>query len=504
MCSTFLAQTDVNANGLPNTSLNLNSSDLSQLYNTRTGYIWLKNRQFTSQTHDALEFIASSVSHGFNPDDYYYDLLTFLDPQQSEKQAQQFDLLLSDGLLKLIRDMALGQRNPVEADPKWEIPQTDFSALDYLQQALQAKHLKKQLTLLIPEHSEYQVLTTALARYQSYQDRGGWQEIPETPLLNPGDFHSSIPLIRARLTVVNQSLNQPSKQKSRFYDPELVEEVKHFQHRHSIKVDGIIGSETRLAMNVSVKKRIQQIKLNLDRMRWLPKNLGQRYIMVNIPDFSLTAIDNGEKKLNMRVIVGKRYRQTPSIVGEISHVVFHPYWNVPRKLARLDLLPKQQQNRSYFYLNDIRVYKNEQGQKIEVDPYFIDWDELSSRHFPYSLRQDPGQTNALGKIKFFMQNPWNIYLHDTPNKELFNDSSRNFSSGCIRIEDPIALASFSLANNSPPFSLEDVLADGENQWHKLIQPINVYTTYFTVWANKDGFIFAPDNYKRDLVDPKYL
>jgi L,D-transpeptidase YcbB len=504
MCCCLSAQAMVHPKEPPNSPLNLNTTALSQLYNAHVGYLWLKHRKFTSQTHDALEFISSSANHGFNPNDYHHDLLNYLDPGQSKTQAQQFDILLTDGLLKLMNDLAIGQLNPNDVDPEWQIPQPEFDAISYLQQSLINKQLKNRLNSLVPKLAEYQVLTSALARYQSYENRGGWQEIPETPLLSPGDVHTSVPLIRARLTVINQSLWQDNTLKNRFYDPALVDEVKQFQRRHSLKIDGLIGSETRLAMNVSAKQRIKQIKLNLDRMRWLPKNLGQRYIMVNIPDFSLIAIDKDQNKLTMRVIVGKKKRPTPSMTGQISHVIFHPYWNVPRKLARLDLLPKQQQNSNYFYLQDIRVYKNEQGERVEVDPFFIDWQELSSRHFPYSLRQDPGATNALGQMKFFMPNPWDIYLHDTPNKGLFNDARRNFSSGCIRIEDPIALANFSLAENPQHFSIDKAIASDKNQWLKLSQPINVYTTYFTAWANDSGFIFAPDSYKRDLIDSKRL
>jgi murein L,D-transpeptidase YcbB/YkuD len=504
MCCCFSAQAKVFAKEIPDSSLNLNTTALSQLYNAHSGYLWLKQRQFTPQTHDALEFIASSANHGFNPNDYHHDLLNYLDPEQSKTQAQQFDILLSDGLLKLMHDLAIGQLKSNDVDPHWLIPQAEFDAISFLQQSLITKQLKEQLNSLIPRFVEYQVLTSALARYQSYEDRGGWQEIPETPLLYPGDVHASVPLIRARLTAVNPSLSKEIKTRSRFYDPVLVAEVKQFQRSHSLKVDGIFGSETRLAMNVSAKQRIKQIKLNLDRMRWLPNDLGQRYIMVNIPDFSLTAIDKDQKQLKMRVIVGKRKRPTPSMMGQISHLVFHPYWNVPKKLARLDLLPKQQHNPNYFYLQDIRVYKSEHGEKVEVDPFFIDWDELSSHDFPYSLRQDPGETNALGKMKFFMPNSWDIYLHDTPNKGLFSDAHRNFSSGCIRLEDPVALAHFSLASNLQHFSIDEAVASGENQWLKLPQPVNVYTTYFTAWANEDGFIFAPDSYKRDLIDAKRL
>ena len=500
LCCSSYAQADAHSTD----SLQINSAALSQLYAKNANYLWLKNRQYTAQTHDALEFISGAVSHGFNPIDYHYDLLTYLDPETSAEQSQQFELLLSDGLLKLMQDIATGQRDPAEVDPKWLIPRAEFDAITYLQQALINSQLKHQLNELIPKLAEYQLLGTALARYQTYVDQGGWPEIPDTPLLNPGDRHASIPAIRARLMVSNSSLVPPSTKNIPFYEPQLVAAVKHFQQRHSLKVDGIIGSETRSAMNVTAQQRLQQIRLNLDRLRWLPRNLGSRYLLVNIPNYNLSAVEDGEEKLSMRVIVGQKRRPTPSFAGQMSHLVFNPYWNVPRKLARLDLLPKQQADRSYFYLHDIRVYHAGDAQGDELDPYSIDWHSVSKRHFPYTLRQDPGAHNALGKIKFVMPNKWSIYLHDTPKKSLFQETQRNFSSGCIRVEDPNALAAFSLANAPPQSSIINAIANGNNHWHKLKKPIKVYTTYFTAWADKDGFIFAPDSYKRDHYRSKHL
>jgi len=498
LCYYAYAQADTHSTK----SLQINAAALTQLYGDDANYLWLKNLQFTAQTHDAMEFISSAVSHGFNPADYHYDLLTYLEPESSTEQAQQFEFLLSDGLLKLMQDIAIGQQDPAEADPDWQIPRTEFNAIEYLQQALINKQLKHQLTELAPKLAEYQILGSAHARYQTYVDRGGWPKIPETPLLNPGDRHASIPAIRARLAVTNNALVNANKE-PRFYDPALVKSVKQFQHRHGLKVDGIIGSETRLAMNVSAQQRLEQIELNLDRLRWLPRNLGSRYVLVNIPNYHLSAIEDGKKKLDMRVIVGKQKRPTPSFASQMSHLVFNPYWNVPNKLARLDLLPKQQADRSYFYLRDIRVYPSGEARD-ELDPYSIDWHSVSNRHFPCTLRQDPGDHNALGKIKFVMPNQWSIYLHDTPKKSLFQEAQRNFSSGCIRVEDPDALALFSLANSPQQSSINDAIASGENHWHKLKQPINVYTTYFTAWADKDGFIFAPDSYKRDHHHAKHL
>lgn len=479
-------------------SLKLNVSDLTQLYQSNNGFVWLKNQQLTVQAHDALEFIANAPLHGFKLSDYHYDLLNHLDPEQSKTQARQFDLLLSDGLLKLTKHVAVGKYNPAELEPDWHIPQEKFNALAFIQQALIEGNLKQQLNSIIPSAIGYQVLGSALARYQTYVDNGGWPLIAEAPLLMVGDKHAIIPSVRSRLNI-SQSDNLATPSSPNLFDNALANAVKQFQQQHGLKIDGVIGSETRQAMNISAQQRVEQIKLNLERARWLPKDLGQRYVLVNIPNFNLTAVENGQQKLSMKVIVGKKHRPTPIISSQISHLVLHPYWNVPKRLARLDLLPKQQLDPNYFYLKNIRVYQYQHGQRDEVDPYLIDWHELNTRRFPYSLRQDPGEDNALGQMKFFMKNPWDIYLHDTPNKALFDDSKRNYSSGCIRLEHPSALAAFSVSNMMTNSTLAEAIASGKNQWHKLKTPINVYTTYFTVWTDNGGLTFSPDSYNRDKL-----
>jgi len=250
-------------------------------------------------------------------------------------------------------------------------------------------------------------------------------------------------------------------------------------------------------MNVSAQERLRQIQINLERRRWMPNDLGQRYLFINLANYKLSAIENGNRKLDMRVIVGRKTRPTPSFTSQMNHLVFNPYWNVPRKLAKLDLLPKQQADLNYFYLKDIRVFSTENGQKIEHNPYTIDWGSVSKRNFPYTLRQDPGVHNALGRLKFMFPNQWDIYLHDTSHKELFTESNRSLSSGCIRVEDPIALASFSLVDDNSEQTVLDMIASNENLGLKLTESLPIYAVYFTVWIDDGEVIFSPDVYERD-------
>ena len=471
-------------------------SAVSTLYKNNE-VLWLDKQQLTHQAHDALDFIASASRHGLNAEDYHWSTLQQLEPSEDRHVAQHFDVLLTDGLLALIHDLAVGRLEAHKTDPDWFIPQAEFDAVDFLQQALLSPNLKTQLNTLIPTSRKYLKLTEALAQYKGYVDQGGWLLIPELPLLRPGDTNQNIAIIRTRLAIEDNQFHGLTTDNPDKYDVLTEQAVRRFQKNHGLKVDGIIGAETRAELNVSALERVQQIKATLERKRWMPADLGDRYVQVNLANYTLSAVENNIEKLVMRVIVGKQYRQTPSFVSQISQLVVNPYWTVPYKLAVLDLLPKQQASIDYFHLNEIRVFANVNGQRVEREPYLIDWQSLNKKNFPYTLRQEPGQHNALGVIKFLFPNPWAIYLHDTPHKELFNETKRNLSSGCIRVEDPIGFANFSLADTKAQQTLSDIILSKENKGMKLAEPLPIYVVYFTVSIDGDDVIFSPDSYQRD-------
>ena len=489
----------------------IDTASLSRLYPHPDDYLWIKNQEINNQAYIALDFIANSSNHGLDPNNYHFELLQQLDPAHDD-ESHLYDLVLSDGLLKLLRDISIGRLDPKTVDPKWSIPRIPFDAALFLQRALSENYFEASLYSLIPTSDQYRQLTKAAVRYQKIINRGSWGEIPEDSKLRIGDKHLNISLIRNRLAIENRSSEIPDSWpepvslpiQNNIYDERLEKTVKQFQRRHSLYPDGVIGPATLQAMNVSAKERLQQIIINLERLRWLPDDLGRRYIMVNLANYRLKAIEDDKVKLNMRVIVGKTKRSTPSFSSEMTHVVLNPRWYIPNKLARKDLLPKQQQNPDYFDRFNIRVFGNENGKRTELDPDAIDWHSVSNQHFPYSLVQDPGRKNALGRIKFILPNPWRIYLHDTPSKNLFDRRKRTFSSGCIRVEDPYALAEFSLNEKNIHQSLLDYPESNESYSTKLDQPLSVYAIYATVWLNGDELIFSPDNYKRDMKMAKYL
>lgn len=470
-----------------------------------SGSVWLENEQPNQHGLDALSFIRSSALHGLDPDDYHLTSLQQLLASGLSDHAREFDALLTDGLLDLIHDMAVGRLNPALADPEWHIERDEIDPAAHLYQALLTPHLRNTLEKLIPEASQYHQLTEALSHYTSLKLRGGWPRVPALEgLLKPGQSHPLVPALRARLAVDNVTLSRPEFAGSEHYDETLSASVERFQQQHGLTIDGIVGPETLAALNVTVDEMIDKIRINLDRFRWLPDDLGQRYLLINLGGYQLTAVEDGQIKLNMKVIVGRETRSTPSFSSAMSHIVINPYWNVPHRLARRDLLPKQQKDPDYFYLHGFNIFLRGDDSRTPIDPYRINWDFISAADFPFRLQQRPGELNALGRLKFMFPNQWDIYLHDTPDKALFDEAQRNFSSGCIRVEQPLELAEFTLNRFDARDSVISRIASGRNQGERLKHALPVYAIYFTVWPYGGEVRFSPDPYKRDKAMLKYL
>jgi murein L,D-transpeptidase YcbB/YkuD len=261
-----------------------------------------------------------------------------------------------------------------------------------------------------------------------------------------------------------------------------------------------VGASTLAAMNVPVESRINQIELNLERWRWIPRNLGSRYLLVNIADYSLAVVENQTVVLDMRVVVGKAYRRTPVFSEKMKYLVLNPFWNVPVKIAVEDKLPIIRKNPLYLTQQHIKVFENWSEAAPEINPVVVDWHRLNSNYFPYRLRQDPGPLNALGRIKFMFPNKFAVYLHDTPQRGLFKKASRDFSSGCIRIEKPLELAKYLLRNDPqwPEQKITGTIESGVTTVVRIKDPIPVHLLYWTAWATETGTVhFGNDIYDRD-------
>jgi murein L,D-transpeptidase YcbB/YkuD len=253
-------------------------------------------------------------------------------------------------------------------------------------------------------------------------------------------------------------------------------------------------------LNTSLQKRIRQIELNMERWRWVPRNIGNRYLIVNIADFKLWVIENRRRVLDMRVVVGRPYRRTPVFSAKMTFMVINPHWNIPQRLAIKDILPKIQKNIHYIEQQRIKVFKDWSKNAEEIDPETIVWNRIEPRNFTYKLRQEPGPRNVLGRMKFIFPNKFAVYLHDTPKRSLFKENNRDFSSGCIRVEEPISLAVY-LLQDDPSWTRERLIEAIENKAPQVVglkRPITVHLQYRTAWVDETGRLnFRHDIYDRD-------
>ena len=284
------------------------------------------------------------------------------------------------------------------------------------------------------------------------------------------------------------------------YDPAMERAVKRMQFRHGLAADGVVGESTLAALNVPAEQRVTQIALNLERRRWMPDDLGQRHLLVNLADFTLKVVDEPKTIIDMRVVIGRTHHATPIFSHKMHYLVINPYWHVPPSIAEDELLPKIKKDVGYLAKKNFTVLSDWSSSAAVVDPATIDWSQYSSNNFPFKLRQGSGDGNALGRLKFMLPNHFDVYLHDTPAKALFAKAQRSFSHGCIRVENAIGLAEVVLAPTSE-WTIDEIktaIDSEERTIVRLVEPLPVHITYLTSWVNKDGTVhFRNDIYKRD-------
>lgn len=473
--------------------------------------VWSHGR--TEAVPALLEAVRASASHGLDPGDYHVGAIQRLldagaEGDESPDAAARVDLelLLTDAFLLLGAHLHSGRLNPVSIEPTWTAQRADVDLAAYLGAALTDARVGEALAALAPPQARYKRLQESLARYEGIRQSGGWTVIPPGPALEPGAESPRVPLLRARLQATGdldgadvEDVDAPVVETS--YDPRLKAAVEAFQRRHGLDVDGVVGRGTLAALNVPAATRVEQIRANLERWRWLPQSLGDPHIEVNIPGYSMAVIEGGREVFESQVIVGRNYRQTPVFSGRMTYLVLNPYWEVPPNLARQDIVPKVREDAAYLERMKFEILQGWGAQERRVDPSVVDWQAPPGSAFPYRLRQAPGPLNALGRVKFMFPNTHNVYIHDTPARELFGKSRRDFSSGCIRTTRPLELAAYLLQDNGG-WSLERlnrvVDADRAPLTVPLKRPVDVHLLYWTAWADNAGAVqFREDIYGRD-------
>ena len=446
------------------------------------------------------QFLHVADEEGLTPEAFHLSAIESSWHRRTPSELATLDILLSDAFFRYASEVRMGRLSPLDIDPQWHLAVPVIHPLHLLQKMLASADFEAAMRALPPQQRGYQRLREALADYRQLAAQGGWPHLPAGPKLREGMRHPQVVVLRQRL-IAEGDMQASQVTDANVFDPAVKFAVDRFQVRHGLKMDGVVGPATRRAMNVSIADRITQIKLNMERWRWLPRKLGERYLIVNTAGYDLTAFDQDQPRFSMWVVIGKQDRQTPEIDGAMHTVVFNPYWTVPTTIAIEDLIPAQLRNPRYLQAHKIRVFAN-LAKHIEVDPRKVDWAEYTKENFPYVLRQDPGPYNPLGRLKFLFSNEFDVYLHDTPARQLFNQKQRTFSSGCIRLEDPLQLARFLLARNTgwDMARIREAVASGQTREVKLAKTLPIYLLYLTAWVGPDDTVhFYPDVYGRDQV-----
>ena len=468
------------------------------------------DRQFRLAA-ELLEAIQGIDREGLNPDHYHLSameaLLGRVLAESSENQIPaaetiaDLDLLLTDAFFLLSCHLESGCRNPESLSRQRPAGPEKIEVVTMLATALAQQRIKEALLDLAPKEKIYENLRLALVECRAMAaNNTKWSIIPGGPSLKPGAMDRRVPAMRQRLAGLGDLPAQAGTGDEHF-DEGLRQAVLRFQKRHGLETDGVIGARTLAALNVSPEKRLRQIALNLERLRWSFRNPGDRYIVVNIADFSLDVVENGSSVLTMNVIVGKPFQHTPVFSQKLRSLVLNPSWGIPRGIAVEEIVPKVRKDPGYLAKQQIKVMRN--GRSVEgTELRAIDWSRLTINNFPYELRQEPGPKNPLGRIKFVFPNQFDVYLHDSPHKGLFRQNVRAFSHGCIRIEKPVELAHY-LLGADPAWSREalaEAMKSGKEQKITLPQPVAVYLIYLTAWVDDNNTLqFRDDIYGRDVT-----
>jgi L,D-transpeptidase YcbB len=451
---------------------------------------------------ELLAAIAASERHGLNPEDYHYttlgELANALESAPRPGLRTEIDILATDALARLGFHLRFGKVNPLQIESTWNFSRdlSGASPLAAMRSLIQAENLTAALDALAPGSEYYRALQEVLRTYQAIAANGGWPRVDSGETLRPDMRSERIPALR-RLMAATGDLpaGGDAPGDPELYDAALDAAVKRFQARHGLDADGVIGRQTLAAMNVPVEVRINQLRINLERIRWVFRDLDERFLLVNIARYRVMLIEDRRVVWSTRAVVGRPYRQTPAFKARMTYLEFNPTWTVPPTIFAKDLLPELRQDPAALQRKNMVVLDRE-GRR--VDPATIDWATTPARGFPYMIRQQPGPLNALGRVKFMYPNPHHVYMHDTPARDLFGKAERTFSSGCIRLEQPLELARILLAGTEwDDAAIEQVLAAGRTRVVNLPRPITVLMLYGTAGMDGSEVYFAPDVYRRD-------
>lgn len=466
---------------------------------------WLQNGKPGHRAIVIRSILENADNHGLNPSTYLVRNIQQFWSSTEAPGLVQLDILITLGMMLYIADQREGRIAPFLADPELFATardvKVDWNALR--EQALKAPDMQDFLEQQAPQYGQYRQLRKKLSEYRQMAASGGWPAVPTGEVLKPGMEDPRIPNIRKRLAVTGELGTENLA--SVVFDGELEAAVKEFQKRHNLAQDGVIGHQTVETMNVPVSSRITQIILNMERYRWNDRVMDKPGVFVNIAGFEAFAGTPGNMEIEMPVIVGKTYHETPVFSDSIKYIVINPYWTLTPSIAYHETLPKLKADPHYLEKHNMRIFEGWDQNAPELDATTIDWSTVSKRQMnTYRVRQEPGPENALGTLKLVFPNKFNVYLHDTPAHDLFKRDRRAFSHGCIRMARPAEMAAFVLGGKEKGWTVErinEIVESRKRQVVKLDRHMPVHILYRTAFVTPvdDTLNFYEDIYGRDKI-----
>jgi murein L,D-transpeptidase YcbB/YkuD len=462
--------------------------------------------QIPKGTTELLKAIRAIEDDGLTPADYHLAVLTAaLDAHTNAatpQSAAELHVLMADAAAALVDQVRYGRVRPSSLDRRWNVdPRVGAPPLDVtLDQLARSSTIDSGIDALKPNHFIYTGLKQALARMRGLAKAGGWPAVPPGGTLKPGMTDPRIVAVRKRLAVTGElpagaRLDDPS------YGPDLEAAVRNFQAHHRLTDDGAIGRGTVEALNVTAEARATQLRVNLERARWVVGGLRDSFVLVNLPAFKAYLIRDRKNVWETRTQIGREARKTPTFRADMKYLVLNPDWTVPPTILAQDVLAGMKKGQNTIAKKKLTIL-DDRGRV--VDPASIDWQAATPRTFRYTLRQPPGADNALGRVKFIFPNEYSIFLHDTPSQELFAADQRTFSSGCIRVANALDLARVLLENQKTrpdgwtAERIQAAIAAGQPQTVNFEEPLPVLIVYWTASIGAGGDLrFAKDVYGLD-------
>ncbi|HKQ59326.1 MAG TPA: L,D-transpeptidase family protein [Candidatus Eisenbacteria bacterium] len=461
---------------------------------------WTTGDGATGQAEKLSEALLHAEEEGLEPEDYSAsDVARHLERKDGSllaghdaKKLAEFDLLCTIAAFHYMSDLRDGRISPKALDAIWVEKPAEGDLHAMLAEALQKNTVGDLLESLVPTQDGYRKLKEARVRYAKIVADGGWPSIPAGGPMRAGQRGPRVAALRARLAASGDF----GAKGGDTFDRGLSDAVKRYQARMGRDPDGVVAATELAELNVPAELRLRQIELNMERWRWLPESFGERYLLVNIPEYMLRIYEGDRPALEMRVVVGKAMNQTPVFSDKMTQVVVNPTWNVPGSIARNEIVPAILEDENYLATNTMRVY-DDSGKAIEARS--VDWSDTSETE-RLVFRQDAGDQNPLGKIKFLFPNQFDVYLHDTPSGHLFAKEERSFSHGCVRVEKPLALAQYVLRGlpEADTSRVQELIAAGETKTIEVPEPLPVHIVYLTAFVDEhDAVGFREDVYGID-------